>query len=90
MPFPGTVIRGADGLVQEVIANYNNVGDTLTDGIDFGASYISKEYDWGKLDLEINASYMYKYDRSRLEGNADGTSGCPGFAISGCSRAYWS
>ena len=72
--FPGTVIRGGNGLVQEVIANYNNVGNTLTDGIDFGASYITKEFDWGKLDLEINASYMYKYDRSRLEGNADGTS----------------
>jgi hypothetical protein len=72
--FPGTVIRGANGLIQEVIANFQNVGDTLTDGIDFGASYITKEYNWGKLDFELNGTYIYKFDQRRLEGNADGTS----------------
>ena len=71
--FPGTVIRGPDGFIQQVFANYNNVGSTLTDGIDFGASYITKEYDWGKLDFELNATYIYKYNLKRLEGNADGT-----------------
>jgi iron complex outermembrane receptor protein len=71
--FPGTVIRGANGLVQEVIANYQNFGNTLTDGIDFGVSYLTKEYDWGKLDLELNATYIYKFSEKRLEGNADGT-----------------
>jgi iron complex outermembrane recepter protein len=71
--FPGTVIRGANGLVQEVIANYQNFGNTQTAGIDFGASYVSKEYDWGKLDLEVNATYIYKFSELRLEGNADGT-----------------
>jgi hypothetical protein len=72
--FPGSVIRGADGLVQEIISNYQNLGSTLTDGIDFGASYITKEYNWGKLDFELNASYIYKYAFQSLEGNADGTS----------------
>jgi iron complex outermembrane recepter protein len=74
--FPGTVIRapGPNGRVENVIANYLNVGNTLTDGIDFGASYITKEYNWGKLDFELNATYIYKFNRSRLEGNADGTS----------------
>ena len=66
--FPGTVIRGGNGLVQEVISNYQNVGSTLTDGIDFGASYITKEYNWGKLDCELNATYIYKFARQRLEG----------------------
>ena len=45
----------------------------LTDGIDFGVSYLTKEYNWGKLDFELNATYIYKYSRKRLEGNADGT-----------------
>jgi iron complex outermembrane receptor protein len=72
--FPGTVIRGANGLIQEVIANFQNVGDTLTDGIDFGASYITKGYNWGKLDFELNGTYVYKFDQRRLEGNADGSS----------------
>ena len=71
--FPGTVIRGANGLIQEVITNYQNVGGTLTDGIDFGASYLTKEYDWGKIDFELNATYIYNYSRRRLEGNADGS-----------------
>jgi iron complex outermembrane receptor protein len=71
--FPGTVIRGGNGLVQEVIANYQNLGNVLTDGIDFGASYLTKEYNWGKLDFELNATYIYKFSRKRLEGNADGT-----------------
>jgi iron complex outermembrane recepter protein len=72
--FPGTVIRGSNGLVQQVIANFLNVGETVTDGIDFGASYITKEYNWGKLDFELNGTYIYKYNLRRLEGNADGTS----------------
>ena len=71
--FPGTVIRNAAGQIQEVISNYLNVGNTLTDGIDFGASYITKEYAWGKLDFELNATYIYKFDEHRLEGNADGS-----------------
>ena len=72
--FPGdSVIRNSAGAIEEVISNYDNVGDTLTDGIDFGASYITKEYNWGKLDFELNATYIYKFARKRLEGNADGT-----------------
>ncbi len=71
--FPGTVIRNAGGQIQEVISNFLNVGNTLTDGIDFGASYITKEYAWGKLDFELNATYIYKFDEHRLEGNADGS-----------------
>jgi iron complex outermembrane receptor protein len=69
--FPGTVIRNGAGFIQEVIANYQNVGNTLTDGFDFGASYVTKEYNWGKLDFELNATYIYKYDQHRLEANAD-------------------
>ena len=71
--FPGTVIRNGAGFIQEVIAKYQNVGNTLTDGIDFGASYVTKEYAWGKLDFELNATYIYKFDEHRLEGNADGS-----------------
>ncbi len=72
--FPGTVIRNGAGIVEEVFANFRNVGNTLTDGIDFGASYLTKEYAWGKLDFELNATYIYKFAEHRLEGNADGTS----------------
>ena len=72
--FPGdSVIRNSAGFIQDVISNYQNVGDTLTDGIDFGASYITKEYNWGKIDFELNATYIYKYSRNRIVSNPDGT-----------------
>jgi iron complex outermembrane receptor protein len=73
--FPGTVIRNSAGAIEEIFSNYQNVGDTLTDGIDFGVGYITKEFDWGKLDCELNASYIYKFNQTRLEGNADATAG---------------
>jgi iron complex outermembrane receptor protein len=73
--FPGTVIRNGAGAIQEVIANYQNVGSTLTSGIDVGAEYTTKEYAWGALDFDIRASYIYKLSAKRLEGNADGTAG---------------
>ena len=71
--FPGTVIRNSAGSIEEVFSNYLNVGNTLTDGIDFGASYVTKEYAWGKIDFQLNATYIYKFDEHRLEGNANGT-----------------
>jgi hypothetical protein len=33
----------------------------LTDGIDFGCGYLTKEFGWGKLDAELNASFIYNY-----------------------------
>ena len=40
----------------------------LADDIDFGGSYITKEYPWGKLDLEANATYVYNYAVKTLVG----------------------
>jgi hypothetical protein len=37
------------------------VGTLLTDGIDFGGSYLTKEFGWGKLHFELNASFIYNY-----------------------------
>jgi len=46
----------------------------LTDGIEFGFTYVTKEYPWGKLDLEFNANYIYNFTFKQLVGaNADGT-----------------
>jgi iron complex outermembrane receptor protein len=70
--FPGAVVRGANGLVSEIFANYTNVADDLTEGIEFGGSYVSKEYSWGKLDLELNGAYIYNFAEKTLLGNPDG------------------
>ncbi|MBV9731444.1 MAG: TonB-dependent receptor [Verrucomicrobia bacterium] len=69
---PGSVVRGADGTLEEIFANYTNLGTLLVDGIEFGASYVTKEYSWGKLELDANASYIYNYSLKQLEVEPNG------------------
>ncbi len=57
--YPGDIIRDASGLIQTVFTPFSNLGAVRVDAIDFGASYVSKEYGWGKVALEVDASYLY-------------------------------
>jgi iron complex outermembrane receptor protein len=67
--FPGTaVFFNPNGTIREVVNPFVNVGGLLADYIDFGGSYITKEYPWGKLDLEANASYIYNFALKTLVG----------------------
>jgi iron complex outermembrane recepter protein len=60
--FPGgAVFFNPNGTIREVVNPFVNVGTLLADYIDFGGSYITKEYSWGKLDLEANATYVYNF-----------------------------
>jgi iron complex outermembrane receptor protein len=65
---PGTVIRSADGSLLQVNQNFQNLGTLLDDGIEFGGSYVTKEYSWGKLELDANAAYIYNYSLKQIEG----------------------
>jgi iron complex outermembrane receptor protein len=56
---PSQVIRGTGGQIVTVLTPFENLGSERVDAVDFGASYVTKEYGWGKLDLELNASYLY-------------------------------
>jgi iron complex outermembrane recepter protein len=56
---PSQVIRGTGGTIVTVITPFENLGAERVDAVDFGGSYVTKEYFWGKLDLEVNASYLY-------------------------------
>ena len=72
--FPGAVIRNPAGQITQVNTSFQNIGGRLTDGIEFGFTYVTKEYPWGKLDLEFNANYIYNFTFKQLVGaNADGT-----------------
>jgi iron complex outermembrane recepter protein len=73
--FPGGVTRNAAGFISQIHSNEQNINTALTDGIDFGASYVTKEYEWGKLDLELNASYLYDRSLKTLEGLGNGRAG---------------
>jgi outer membrane receptor protein involved in Fe transport len=61
--FPGnTIVRSpATGLITRINNPFLNIGTLSTNGFDFGGSYITKEYDWGKLDFEFNGTYVYRY-----------------------------
>jgi iron complex outermembrane receptor protein len=59
--FPGAITRSADGFVTNITAPFQNLGTRRVNGVDFGISYVTKEYSWGKLDLEANAAYIYNF-----------------------------
>jgi hypothetical protein len=69
---PGSVVRSVNGALEEIFANYTNLGTLLVDGIEFGASYVTKEYSWGKLELDANAAYIYNYSLKQLEVEPNG------------------
>jgi iron complex outermembrane recepter protein len=78
--FPGTaVFFNPNGTIREVVNPFVNVGGLLADFIDFGGSYVTKEYPWGKLDLEANATYVYNFAVKTLVGTSP--SGKPQFQV---------
>jgi outer membrane receptor protein involved in Fe transport len=71
---PGTsVIIGPTGNIARFVTPLTNLNRTLTDGIDFGFSYTTKEYSWGKLDIEANATYVYNFAQRQLVAKRDFT-----------------
>ena len=69
LEFPGFVHRDASGTITTVDDPLENLGNLLVDVVDFGASYASKEYGWGKLTAELDASWIY-YSSQQLVANA--------------------
>ena len=70
---PGSVVRGANGTLEGFFANYTNLGTLLVDGLEFGASYVTKEFNWGKLEFDANGSFIYNYSLKQLEVEPSGT-----------------
>jgi iron complex outermembrane recepter protein len=77
--FPGSVTRGATGQIVNVNSAFQNLGTRTVDGVDFGFNYITKEYPWGKLDIEANAAYIYNFKINQFLGG--GPNGKPKFNI---------
>jgi iron complex outermembrane recepter protein len=69
---PGSVIRAPNGTLTEIVDNFTNLGNLLTDGIEFGFSYVTKEYNWGKLEFDCNGAYVYNYSIKQLETEPNG------------------
>jgi len=66
--FPGDVIRGPGNIIETVFTPFSNLGAVRVDAIDFGASYASKEYGWGKVTVEVDASYLYHVSEQDVPG----------------------
>jgi len=60
--------RGPTGLIDVVFNQYENLGNTRNDGIDWGFSYSTKEYSWGKIDLTYDATYIYSIRAKTVQG----------------------
>ena len=58
----------ATGQILEVVEGVTNLGNGRTEGLEFGFTYSSKEYNWGKIDLQFDGSYLYYLTQQTLQG----------------------
>jgi iron complex outermembrane receptor protein len=66
--FPGFVTRDAFGNILQVDDPLENLGAVRVDALDFGASYVTKEYNWGKLNLAVDATWNYHVSQQNTVG----------------------
>jgi iron complex outermembrane receptor protein len=66
--FPGAVVRNIAQQIIFINDPFQNIGVTKVDGIDFGFSYASKEFAWGKIYTEFNGSYIHNHSIQPLPG----------------------
>jgi len=68
-PPPGNrVIRGPTGVITEIINSFTNLGTFRSEGLEFGFTYNSKEYNWGKLEVNYDAVYLYSLKARIVQG----------------------
>jgi len=66
--FPGAIERNPGGVVQTINDTFQNIGRLETEGFDFGFTYSTKEFVWGKVDFEFNGDYIQRYVIQNLPG----------------------
>jgi iron complex outermembrane recepter protein len=57
--FPGAVVRLPNGTIDHIDDPFLNLSSMRVDFVDFGGSYVSKEFGWGKIDAEADATWYY-------------------------------
>jgi outer membrane receptor protein involved in Fe transport len=67
------------GQIVEVTSGVTNLGNGRSEGIEFGFTYTSKEYNWGKIDLQFDGSYLYWVTQQTLQGVSP--NGAPFFRV---------
>jgi iron complex outermembrane receptor protein len=64
--FPGDVIRDPAGQIVAVLSPFENLGAIRVDSFSFGGSFSSKEYNWGKIDVNLDATYFYHVSQQNV------------------------
>jgi iron complex outermembrane receptor protein len=64
--FPGAIVRDAFGNILSVADPLENLGAVRVDAFDFGGSYVTREYCWGKLNLSVDATYFYHVSQQNV------------------------
>ncbi|HVU23964.1 MAG TPA: TonB-dependent receptor plug domain-containing protein [Opitutus sp.] len=62
------VILDPAGNIAQVVAAYQNAGQTLADGADFGASYVMNTDTAGRFDFAVGFSYLHSYRQASIPG----------------------
>jgi iron complex outermembrane recepter protein len=79
-PAGNFVTRSATtGQILEVTSAVANLGNGRYEGVEYGFTYSSKEYNWGKIDLQFDGSYLYWVTQQTLVGTT--SSGTPFFRV---------
>jgi iron complex outermembrane receptor protein len=60
--------RGPNGQILEITSAVANLGNGRVNGIEYGFTYTSKEYSWGKIDLQFDGSSLYNISNQTLQG----------------------
>jgi iron complex outermembrane recepter protein len=62
------------GQIETIVSGVANLGNGRSEGLEYGFTYSSKEYSWGKIDLQFDGSYLYSLKQQTLQGvNANGS-----------------
>jgi outer membrane receptor protein involved in Fe transport len=74
-PSGNFVVRNpSTGQIEEIVNTYLNLGDLRSEGLEWGFTYNTKEYNWGKLELSYDAVYLYSVKQQEVQGvNPNGT-----------------
>jgi iron complex outermembrane receptor protein len=74
-PAGNSVVRNATtGQITEVVNTYLNLGNLRSEGLEWGFTYNTKEYNWGKIELSYDAVYLYSVKALTVQGlNPNGT-----------------
>ena len=62
--YDGTYIeRDADGFITNIVLQKENQGELKTSGLDVFANASTPEYDWGRVGVNFNGTYVLEYER---------------------------